>query len=307
MTIQQLIQQIAGKKRYINLLTDWGFKTIFMKEQNKKFLLAFLNQVLKGDEVIESVEFQNPVYPGETQDSRAAIIDVLCKTDKGTHVLVELQRVVQKHIKDRLLYYSTFPVQQQAIKGVWDFALNKVYTIGILDFIADSNTPHYFGKHMIVNLENQKIWSDKLTFITIELPKLQKEWSECSSELEKWVYLLKNLQNMSQMSPKMREPIFLELLETCEKGKFEETEWTQYEDSVMAYADLKNYTDYAHEQGHEEGFAKGIEQGIEQGIAQGERNAQRKVAENLQKQGLSEEKIAEILGLSLDELKELFQ
>jgi len=114
---------------------------------------------------------------------------------------------------------------------------------------------------------------------------------------------------MSQMPPKMREPIFQELLATCEKSNFEEKEWTQYEDSVMAYADLKNYTDYAHEQGHEEGFAKGIEkgieQGIEQGIAQGERNAQRKVAENLQKQGLSEENIAEILGVSLDELKEL--
>jgi len=30
MAIQQLIQEIAGKKRFINLLTDWGFKTIFM-------------------------------------------------------------------------------------------------------------------------------------------------------------------------------------------------------------------------------------------------------------------------------------
>jgi hypothetical protein len=61
------------------------------------------------------------------------------------------------------------------------------------------------------------------------------------------------------MPPKMREPIFQELLETCEKGKFVEKEWTQYEDSVMAYADLKNYTDYAHEQGHEKGFAQGVE------------------------------------------------
>jgi hypothetical protein len=76
-------------------------------------------------------------------------------------------------------------VQQQAIKGEWNFALNKVYTIGIFDFIADSDSSHYFGKHMIVNL-----------------------------------------QNMSQLPSKMREPIFLELLETCEKGNFEEKELT---------------------------------------------------------------------------------
>jgi len=111
--------------------------------------------------------------------------------------------------------------------------------------------------------------------------------------LEKWVYLLKNLQNMSQLPPKMREPIFQELLATCEKSNFEEKEWTQYEDSVMAYADLKNYTDYAHEQG------------IEKGIEKGKQALALQVAENLRKMGLPEEKIAESLGLSLEELKEL--
>jgi len=311
--IKELIEEIAGKKRFINLLTDWGFKTIFMKEQNKKFLLNFLNQVLQGEEVIESLEFQNPIHPGATIDSRTAIVDVLCKTDKGTQILVELQRVAQKHIKDRLLYYTTFPIQQQAIKGEWDFELRKVYTIGILDFNVDDEDAFFYNKHMMTNLRTQKIWFEKLTILTIELPKLQKEWSECSTELEKWAYLLKNLQNMSELPLKMREPVFQELLATCEKSNFEEKEWTQYEDSVMAYADLKNYTDYAHEQGHEKGFAQGVEQGIEKGIEQGiekgiEKGKQAlalQVAENLRKMGLPEEDIAESLGLSLEELKEL--
>jgi len=293
MAIQQLIQEIAGKKRFIILLTDWGFKTIFMNEQNKKFLLNFLNQVLRGEEVIESLEFQNPIHPGATIDSRTAIVDVICKTDNGSHVLVELQRVAQEYIKDRLLYYSTFPIQQQAIKGEWDFELNKVYTIGIFDFSTDHKTSEFCRKIILSDAKTQELWSEKLTFITIELPKLQKEWSECSTELEKWTYLLKNLQNMSELPPKMREPVFQELLATCEKSNFEEKEWTQYEDSVMAYADLKNYTDYAHKQG------------LEQGRAQGERSALLKVAENLRKNGLAEDRIAESLGLSLDELKEL--
>jgi len=287
--IQQLIREIAGKKRFINLLTDWGFKTIFMKEQNKKFLLAFINQVLQGEEVIESLEYQNPVYPGATEDSRAAIIDVLCRTNKGTYVLVELQRLAQKHIKDRLLYYSTFPLQQQAIKGDWNFDLSKVYTIGIFDFVADDHTSDFFSWHMLLNQETHKVWTDKLTFITIELPKLKKAWSECTSELEKWVYLLKNLQNMSQMPSQMQKSIFSELLETCEKGNFIEQEWTQYEDSIVAYADLKNYTDYAHEQG----------------LEQGEKSALLRVAKRLAKKSMSHDEIAEIIGLSVDDLREL--
>jgi len=155
--IKELIEEIAGKKRFINLLTDWGFKTIFMKEQNKKFLLNFLNQVLQGEEVIESLEFQNPIHPGATIDSRTAIVDVLCKTDKGTQILVELQRVAQKHIKDRLLYYSTFPIQQQAIKGEWDFELNKVYTIGIFDFSTDHKTSDFYRKIILCDAKTQEL------------------------------------------------------------------------------------------------------------------------------------------------------
>ena len=38
---------------YINLLTDYGFKKIFRTEKNKKFLINFLNNLLKRE--------QNPI------------------------------------------------------------------------------------------------------------------------------------------------------------------------------------------------------------------------------------------------------
>ena len=34
---------------------------------------------------------------------------------------------------------STFPIQQQAEKGKWNFKLKSVYTIGILDFVFDED------------------------------------------------------------------------------------------------------------------------------------------------------------------------
>jgi len=208
MADNRLIQELAGKREYLNLLTDWGFKIIFMNEQNKGILLNFLNQVLKGQEKIVSFDFQNPYFPGATQDSRAAVVDVMCKTDDGTQILVELQRVEQKHIKDRLLYYTTWPIQKQGKKGKWDFELGKVYTIGIFDFIAEEENPEFFNKMMLTNLKTKEIWTKKLTFITLELPKLQKTWDECSSELEKWTWLLKNLQNIKKGSLKAKEETF---------------------------------------------------------------------------------------------------
>ena len=37
------------------------------------------------------------------------------------------------------MYYSTFPIQEQAKKGDWDYQLAAVYTIGILDFVFDDD------------------------------------------------------------------------------------------------------------------------------------------------------------------------
>ena len=41
----------------------------------------------------------------------------------------------QTYFKDRALFYSTFPIREQAPKGNdWDFKLNHVYTIALLNF-----------------------------------------------------------------------------------------------------------------------------------------------------------------------------
>nr|MDU9045545.1 PD-(D/E)XK nuclease family transposase [Candidatus Electrothrix aestuarii] len=41
---------MVSKERYINLLTDYGFKKIFGEEPNKNLLLDFLNELLKEEQ-----------------------------------------------------------------------------------------------------------------------------------------------------------------------------------------------------------------------------------------------------------------
>ena len=45
--------------RYIDLLTDFGFKRIFGTEPNKDLLIAFLNELFKGRKVIRDLVY-NP-------------------------------------------------------------------------------------------------------------------------------------------------------------------------------------------------------------------------------------------------------
>lgn len=47
---------------YINPLTDFGFKYLFGQEENKQFLLSFLNAIMQGHRVITDVEFVDKDY-----------------------------------------------------------------------------------------------------------------------------------------------------------------------------------------------------------------------------------------------------
>ena len=64
---------------------------------------------------------------------------IYCENERGEKFIVELQKTKQLYFKDRSLYYSTFPIQEQAKKGDWNYRLKNVYTIGILDFIFEDD------------------------------------------------------------------------------------------------------------------------------------------------------------------------
>ncbi len=70
---------------------------------------------------------------------RKAIFDIYCTDERGDNFIVELQRSKQKYFRDRSVYYTTFPIQEQSKKGSWDYYLKRVYFIGILEFKMDDS------------------------------------------------------------------------------------------------------------------------------------------------------------------------
>ncbi len=49
---------------------------------------------------------------------------------------MEIQKAKQNYFKDRSIYYASFPIQEQARKGIWDYQLDAVYTLGILEMLC---------------------------------------------------------------------------------------------------------------------------------------------------------------------------
>jgi predicted transposase/invertase (TIGR01784 family) len=282
------------KEKYINPFTDYGFKRLFGEEPNKDLLLDFLNELLKNEqgEITELTYLKNENLSA-TELNRKAIFDLYCTNERGEKFIVELQKTKQKFFKDRTVYYSTFPIREQAVIGSeWSFELKKVYTIAILDFVfdEDENQPEKLRYDVkLTDIQTKKVFYDKLTFIYLEMPKFNKSAEELETKFDKWLFILKNLHKLERIPEKLKENIFLKLFETAEIAKFSQSEYQEYEDSLKYYRDIKNSIDNAWEEGKFEGkFEEKIE-----------------TARAGLKEGLSVELIMKLTGLSKEEIENL--
>ena len=125
------------KERYLNPLTDFGFKKLFGNESSKVALIDFLNQLLPKHHQIRELDFVSGEQFSRSAVERFAVFDVYCISESGERFIVEVQKTKQPFFKERALYYATFPIQEQAKKGGWNFELDAVYLIGVVDFIFD--------------------------------------------------------------------------------------------------------------------------------------------------------------------------
>ena len=316
--------------RYINPYTDYGFKYLFGTEPNKEFTLALVNALLKGKEVIKSLTLLPNEQLGDTKDDRRSVFDVYCENEQGDKIIIEMQKADQQYFKDRSIYYSSFPIRQQGIKGRWRFGLKAVYTIGILDFVFDEDKDDEEYYHHVVKLmdvEKKEIFYDNLTYIYLEMPKFKKTESELQTLFDKWLYALKNLPRLLERPAALQERIFTKFFKVAEIANLNKDDYAKYVESEKIYYDLdgafrsaanngfkhglKKGIAQGMAQGIEQGMAQGIEQGMAQGMAQGleqgRMNEKRDTVRRLQLLGLSVGQIAQGIGMTEQEVQGLMQ
>lgn len=254
------------KEKYINPFTDYGFKKLFGEEPNKDLLLDFLNELLKEEQgqITDLIYLKNE-HLGTGEIDRKAIFDLYCENTKGEKFIVEIQKTKQKFFKDRTLYYSTFPIREQASGAGWIYELKSVYTIAILDFIfdEDKNEPDKYRYDIkLTDIETKKVFYDKLTFIYLEMPKFKKTIDELENRFDKWLYVIRNLSKLDRVPDKLRESIFEKLFEVAEIAKFTPEQVRSYEDSLKYYRDIKASLDTKYEEGKIEVAIKLLKKGI---------------------------------------------
>lgn len=281
--------------RYVNPYTDFGFKWLFGTEMNKDLLIEFLNALLHLDSPIRDITYKNVENLGDTKEDRRAVFDVYCESENGDYFIVEMQREIQDYFVDRSIYYASFPIREQAIRGEkWDFNLKAVYTVGILDFkFDDEEDENYRHEVKLMDTTTEKVFYDKLTFVYLEMPKFNKPIAECDTLLDKWMFVLKNMTRLMERPVELQQRIFDKLFKTAEVANFSDRQRAQYEESLKVYRDWNNVMTTRERISHDKGREEGRD----------ERTVE--IAVNLKRIGLPLAQIVKATGLTAEEIEKL--
>jgi predicted transposase/invertase (TIGR01784 family) len=299
------------QERYINPFTDFGFKKLFGEEPNKDLLVDFLNTLLEGQEHIAELTYKKNDQLGALDTDRKAIFDVYCENERGEKFIIELQKAKQNYFKERSIFYSTFPIQEQAKRGPWDFQMKAVYTVGILDFVFDDadKDKTVVAEVMLMDKRRHTVFYDKLTYVYLQMPNFTKTEAELETHFDKWLFVLKNLPDLADRPARLQERIFQKLFGVAELAKLSRDDRGAYEESLKVFRDLKNTLDTARAEGLEEGRVEGRAEGREEGRAEGREEGGQARAEQMallmMAGGESDEKIMLYTGLTMAQVQRL--
>ncbi len=288
---------IEGREKYIDPYTDFGFKKLFGTELNKDLLISFLNSLFNNSaKEIKDVKYLNGEHLGDGYGDRRSVFDVYCMTEDGSRFIVEMQKAEQEYFKDRSVYYATVPIREQAPKGKWDYHLEGVYTVGVLNFVFPDNeypADSYVHEVKLKDADDNHIFYDKLTFVYLEMPKFNKTEDELETMFDKWMFALRNLSRLMERPRALQERIFKRLFDQAEIANFNDQERREYEESVKDYRDYYSTVKTAHKKGKAEGRAEGRAEGHMED------------ARKMKADKMSTELISKYTGLTAEEIESL--
>ena len=125
--------------------------------------------------------------------------------------------------------------------------------------------------------------------IYLQLPLFKKEADECENQVERWIYLLKNMETLNRLPWAAQSAVFKKLESIADVGGMTRAERLQYDEALKKYRDTISVFEGVRMEGRAEGRKEGL----------------RQTARNLKSMGLGIADIQKATGLSEEEIRDL--
>lgn len=282
---------------YVDLLTDYGFKLAFGDKNN---LLHFLNSLFEDDGIsFKSVRYLNKELTSMHKSGRTIFYDVLCKTDNDTDVIIEMQHQSQDTFGDRALYYMSNSIVKQGDNNKnWHYRMCPVYGVFIMNFhlVGDNIPDEVVNEVNLVYKKTNDLFTKKFRMFFIDLLRFNKTEDELVTNLDCWIYLIKNMGTMTAKPKLASDDVFGRLCTRAEIAAMTPREYRKYEASLKVYRDSLAV---------EETYRRDKKKAREEGLAEGEKKKTVEIVKNLKSLGVAIDIIIASSGLSAEEIENI--
>ena len=323
------------KTPFIEWRSDFGFKRMFGTQANQRILVRFLNALFSDEFTVTKVEFHDKEILPKSEAGKRIIYDIYCQAkpesfrasrinedhfptimsedsevkDYTHHFILEMQNEYSVPFEDRVLMYSSRLVADQLKRGS-DYRLQPVISIAITNF----RFPHLNDApvhDMVMSDRNTgEVLTEKMRVVLLSLETLNgKSWKDLTTELEKFLYLIKNMGKMDTNSEAYKSGEYKEIFESAETGLLAAEDYELYSASAEAVREHEAAVAYAANKGKAEGRAEGWAEGRAEGRAEGEAQGLAKgiikVVRNMLNFGMPKDQVAAINNMTVAELNTL--
>ena len=255
-------------KTFIKLRSDYGFKRAFGSQQHAEVLKKFLNALFEGKMVITDVTFQDKeVLPPDVNGKRI-VYDAYCTTSTGYHFVVEMQRKQSELFGKRMVFYISSCVFRQGESG-GSYKFDPVYLIVITDFDMRRLEHRLVNEIVLMERNTNVVFTEDFKIFFLSLSQVSDDWDKCETELERRLYLIKNMENLNKESKPYKTGEYYDMFDASEIASMAAEDIVAYRSSIMIEMERQSELEFAKDEGREEGREEGRQEGLEEGREEG--------------------------------------
>ena len=241
--------------KFVDIKNDIAFRKIFGNENKTEILISFLNAVLElpQGKKIKKIEIKNPYQLPEIKGLKSSILDVRATDERDISYIIEMQVEELDGFDKRVQYYTAKQYSSQINTGDEYPKLNQVIFIGILDFVFFEDDDNYITRHRTVNVRTQKSTLNGMEYNFIELPKFIKELKDVITLVDKWIYFIKNAENLDVIPADLKDEGLKHAYEDADRHNWTKEELEAYHYAEMRRQDEKGKTEIAVKKAYQKG------------------------------------------------------